>query len=108
METKNLGLPKQAKVNNWWALRGWRKKKLPVEVFSTTGAVLLFCASARADVSKSYKTSVRSEVALMSEAFFGIRLTKQDELPREFEPMKIRNKKTLACRNKPRLITGGR
>ena len=38
-----------------------RKKKLPVEVFSTTGAVLLFCASARADVSKSYKTRDRSE-----------------------------------------------
>ena len=42
---------------------GWRKKKLSVKVFSTTGAVLLFCKQASARRGKSYKTSDRSELA---------------------------------------------
>ena len=31
---------------------GWRKKKLPAEVFSTTGEVLLFCKRAAAKLAK--------------------------------------------------------
>ena len=47
---------------------GWRKKKLSVKVFSTTGAVLLFCKQAAARRGKSYKTSDRSELATACKA----------------------------------------
>ena len=47
---------------------GWRKKKLSVKVFSTTGAVLLFCKQAAARRGKSYKTSDRSELAMACKA----------------------------------------
>ena len=38
---------------------GWRQKKLPVEVFSTTGESLLACKLAKATQNKRYKPSDR-------------------------------------------------
>ena len=41
---------------------GWRQKKLPVEVFSTTGESLLACKLAKATQNKRYKPSDRRGV----------------------------------------------
>ena len=69
--------------------------------FDDRRSFVILRVAAGADISKSYETSDRSELGL------GRRLTKQDELPREFEPLKY-FKENPGLRKQTRLKIGGR
>ena len=51
-------------VSDWWALRGWRQKISPVEIFSTTGESLLAHKLAAATQNERYKPSDHSDLVL--------------------------------------------